>query len=260
MIVPALLGGLGNQLFTIAAVYSKSLDQPGVDFGINYNLPHYAMQGESPLAYRDSFYKKIPSTDYTPSDTYNEQTWHYTPIPDIDDISVQGYFQSEKHFKHHSTEVKSLFEFPADVRERVDEKIKQYNKKIVGVHVRLGDYLRPDCRPIHHVCSKEYYERAVSNFNLDEYQVVVCTDNINAYRSYINLTNADVLEEFSVLESLYFLSICDSIVMSNSSFSWWGAYLGKQKEIVYAPSRWFGPNGPQNFQDIYMDNWKLIDT
>lgn len=259
MIVPVLQGGLGNQLFTIAATYSKSLDIPNSDFGINYNLPHYAMQGEPPVTYRDTFYKKIQATDFTSDTTFKEQDWHYSPIPNDDNVIIQGYFQSEKHFRHHSIEVKNLFEFPDTVKAKVDNIIKKYNKKIVGVHVRLGDYMKSDCRPIHYICDRAYYEKAVSNFDPDEYHVVVCTDDIISYNNYINFSNTDVITDASVLESLYFLSICDSIVMSNSSFSWWGAYLGKAKEVTYAPSRWFGSGGPQNYQDIYMDNWLLID-
>ena len=42
-----------------------------------------------------------------------------------------------------------------------------------------------------------------------------------------NLTN---LENDNELEDLYSLSQCDSVIMSNSSFSWWGAFLGEKKK------------------------------
>jgi hypothetical protein len=49
--------------------------------------------------------------------------------------------------------------------------------------------------------------------------------------------------------------------MSNSSFSWWGTYLSNDFESkVYAPDTWFGPSGPQDFHDIYEENWNKIKT
>jgi hypothetical protein len=49
--------------------------------------------------------------------------------------------------------------------------------------------------------------------------------------------------------------------MSNSSFSWWGAFLNKNKnKQVYVPSVWFGPNGERNYSDIYEKNWFKINV
>ena len=53
------------------------------------------------------------------------------------------------------------------------------------------------------------------------------------------------------------LSECDSVIMGNSSFSSWGAYLGKEKEIVTCPKKWFGPKGPPA-QDLIDPKWLEI--
>ena len=57
---------------------------------------------------------------------------------------------------------------------------------------------------------------------------------------------------------MYMLSQCDGNIISNSTFGWWGAYLGKEKEAVVVPSVWFGPEGPQDYYDIYPSDWKTI--
>jgi hypothetical protein len=49
--------------------------------------------------------------------------------------------------------------------------------------------------------------------------------------------------------------------MSNSTFSWWGSFLNKNKnKNVFTPSLWFGPSGEYNFQDIYLDSWTKINV
>ena len=62
-------------------------------------------------------------------------------------------------------------------------------------------------------------------------------------------------EEFqniSAVESMLIMSNCDLSIISNSTFSWWGAYIGKEKEVVIAPSKWFSDN---RSHDIIPRNW-----
>jgi len=60
------------------------------------------------------------------------------------------------------------------------------------------------------------------------------------------------------LEDLYILSQCDNLILCNSSFSWWGEYLGIKKQNVICPAVWFKKDGPQDYQDIFRDGWIKI--
>ena len=260
MIVPMLKGGIANQMFAIAAGLSVSLDAK-TDLCINYNLPHACGQGKSPVIYKNNFFKKIKETTSLPTYRYNEPDWSYSPIPIKEDMLIDGYFQSFKHFSKYEKHVKDLFVFPDHIAAKTTKGLNNLKKKTIGIHVRLGDYLLPGYISTHLVCNRDYYIRALQCFeNLDDYQIIVCTDNINDYNKYIKIDNAIICNGADELEDMYVLSQCDNLIISNSSFSWWSAFLGTEKKKIIAPDTWFGCDGPKNFSDIYMDNWIKIKT
>lgn len=52
---------------------------------------------------------------------------------------------------------------------------------------------------------------------------------------------------------------CNHFVISNSSFSWWGAYLSDYEgKLVVAPNRWY--NNSTKKPDIYLDDMILLDV
>ena len=257
IIVPRLKGGLCNQLFTIAAAYATA-KKTGSSMAINYGIQHVGGQGHAPLTYKDTLYKNILQTTHMPSSVYNEPAWEYSPIPFLKDAIIDGYFQSEKHFDTYSDEIKELFYFPDNIKQKVDSALKKIEKKILCIHVRLGDYVLPAYASTHFVCNRDYYIKALEHFNLDDYTILVCTDSADLYQKHINIENAILCNSSSDLEDLYIISQSDACILTNSTFSWWGSYLGKSKEKICAPSRWFGVDGPKKYVDIYRDDWIII--
>lgn len=259
MIVPQLKGGLGNQMFTIAAGIGAALNVKA-DFAINYSIEHHGQQGKSHTYYKNNFYKKIPETCIIPDFVYHEPSFSYNEIPSKKDMLINGYFQSEKYFKNYKEQINNTFYFSDDIKSKIDKKLKSLNKKILGVHVRIGDFLSPVNYNSHFVCTPTYYQNALQEFNLNEYIIIVCTDDpINLFKIFpernIVLSNCK-----SEIEDLYLLTQCDAHILTNSSFSWWGNYLGKEKEKTVVPNTWFGPHGPKDSQDIYRENWIKVST
>jgi len=263
MIVSNIKGGLCNQLFQIAAGYAHA-QRCGTFFGINYNMQHNCIQGHPPTKYKDNLYKNIIETDGIPQASYHEPKFEYSPIPETGkDLLIDGYFQSEKYFSDYREEVAKLFVFPEEIKEKVDTKFNSLkNKKKIGIHIRRGDYkIYSTTHPVQPV---DYYERALKKFSMEQMAgdaiFILCTDDLRSVQGEFDLDKLGFVysNAKSELEDLYILSQCDSVVISNSSFAWWGAWMGKKKEKVIAPGVWFGPDGPQDYHDIYLKWWEKI--
>jgi len=259
MIQSRLKGGLCNQAFQVAAGYAKSLEL-NCKFGINYKIAHYGQQGKPHYHYRETFYKNIINTEHMPKTKYDEPHFHYAPLPDDTDMLLDGYFQTEKYFPKIKAELDNLFFFPDEIKLKIDKAFARIDKPILGIHVRLGDYLGASCKSAHFICTKEYYTKALEHFNLKEYTVIVCTDDPANLFDFFPYKDVIFSNSKTDLEDLYLLSQCDSHILTNSSFSWWGNYLGKTKQKTVVPSRWFAKDGPQDYQDIYRDRWIKADV
>ena len=128
MIINYLIGGLGNQLFQIAAGYSHSLNMK-TSYAINYNFNLGYGQGNHPSKYKNSIFKKIKQTNRNFFRMYDQPGFAFSTIPLMDEICLRGYFQSDKYFKKNETAIRNLFEFPDDIKIKVNNKNFKFNKK-----------------------------------------------------------------------------------------------------------------------------------
>ena len=256
IVIPNLKGGLGNQLFQIATACGVAADNK-CKFALNYDLPHTCIQGHSPTKYKDTLYCDLPITDIVPGYTYDEDGFSYKEIPYEQKMIINGYFQTEKYFVNHKEEVKKLFTFPNHIKDRVSKAFSKLPGKKIGVHIRRGDYKLVS--HVHKLCTPEYYREALKVFSLDHASgnchYILCTDDIDSVREEFDIGQFIVSNSKDELEDLYLLSQCDSVVICNSTFSWWGAWLGKNKDKVICPAEWFGPAGPSDYQDIFAEGW-----
>jgi hypothetical protein len=78
-----------------------------------------------------------------------------------------------------------------------------------------------------------------------------------------NFMGYDVVQGTSKYEDLWLMAQCQHAVIANSSFSWWGAWLGdwgdsKSRRIVVAPKQWFNPAANVDASDIVPERWLRI--
>ena len=115
----------------------------------------------------------------------------------------------------------------------------------VGVSVRRGDYLRLPHR--HPFVGRGFLRRALEAFP-EGTGYLVCSDDLPWCRRFFTPRRFPgrrfwFVEGMSPLRQLWAQSLCAHNVISNSSFSWWGAWLNATPgRRVLAPTRWFGPD------------------
>lgn len=258
MITCRLTGGLGNQLFQIAATHALALRNNDTAV-FNLELCHTPLQGNPSSKYKNNIFSKIKDIKNIEYDVlYNEPKFSYNQLPYYNSLLLNGYFQSEKYFEDCKEDIKKLFELPTDSKNKVKEFFNWWginDKPITSIHIRRGDYLKnPSFHPI---CSIDYYEKAMESIG-DSYFVIISDDmdwvKKNFRGKHIIYSTFD-----NEIDDLTLMTLCDNNIIANSSFSWWGAYLNPNKnKKVIAPKEWFGPKGPKDIADIIPDTWVII--
>ena len=262
MITNVLCGGLGNQLFQIAAGFAHSMRMK-TDYAINYNFSlnkKFVGQGKSPEKYKDNFFSKIPETDKEQKSflPYIQPDFRYKQIPVSDNLILHGYFQSEKFFENFHNEIEQLFFFSPELKNKINKKMAFSTKKKVGVHIRRGDYKLEKNKDFHPLIDVNYYFKAMNFFSTDCVDFIIFSDDFETVNYEFDISNFKNLNNTDEIEDLYSLSQCDAVIMSNSSFAWWGAWLGKDKYKVISPSIWFNSSSPYIATDLYKDEWIRI--
>jgi hypothetical protein len=259
------MGGLGNMLFQIAAAKS---------FAISKNTKASFYNLKEHLAYLNADRQYNPklnySHEYLKLDIFNNLIceppintkkytfpFHYEDIQlEGDNILIYGFFQSEKYFKKHEKEIKEDFKVTDDVLKIITEKYSNLlNQKTTSIHVRRGDYVN---HPNHHPTqSIEYYNKSIELLKNETEKYIVFSDDIEwCKKNFIGDKFIFIENEKDYVE-LYLMSMCQNNIISNSSFSWWGAWLNNNKnKTVIGPKIWFGNSlSFHNINDILPENW-----
>jgi len=187
-----------------------------------------------------------------------------------DGATLHGYFQSEKYFKHIEGAVRGDFQFKEDILNAV---VNDYPHDFLGDAVSLvvrrfeDNFDYPGCENNHRNLSIEYYEKAIEMLGSDR-RFIICSNNIDwckhqkAFQGDNFIFNDKIPEGMNkAFYDLCLISRCKDHIISNSTFSWWGAWLGnKRGKHVIAPVRWYGPNlSDINAEDLFPIEWIRID-
>lgn len=160
--------------------------------------------------------------------------------------------------------VRKIYEFPEFKNEKNKEILKKTkNMESVSLHVRRGDYLGNNV--LGGMTNLKYYKEAISYienrlknpiFLVFSNDILWCKNNFGDKENIIYIDWNKKEESF---RDLQLMSLCKHNIISNSTFSWWGAWLNKNpKKIVISPEKWFTDKSGLLSNEINLKKWVKI--
>lgn len=171
----------------------------------------------------------------------------------------EGYWQAIPYYLPIRDRLLKEFTFgaPNAYNTKLAQEIE--NSQSVGIHIRRGDYLKePEFLGI---CGLDYYQRAINQllaednartFYIFSNDIAWCKENIQPLLQDAVVHYVTENTGRSSCWDLFLMSRCRSLVIANSSFSWWGAFLNKHARRIIVPAKWINSK-PQI--DIYPPMW-----
>lgn len=254
-------GGMGNQMFQFA--YAKSLS---LKYGLklefidlsskarvkrNWGLSCFGIEptfhnsySRSKLILKIWLVRKIKKV--FPQKLFNilvEDTEYLgPPFLKSPPLLISGYWQGESYFFDYTNQIKSIFSFslPSQPISR------SHLLPSVAIHVRRGDFASdPIAKSIHLVCTPQWYRSAwnVMKQKIGDCRAIVFSDDPEWTKLELKLSGNVIYNDTDFSAPAWVdmasMSQCDHFIISNSSYSWWAAWLGKNpNKIVIAPKEW----------------------
>lgn len=286
-----IIGGMGNQMFIAAAAIALAKRHDcalAFDLGSykKYDIHDYALE---PF---DLDAKILPETAPSKSQTYlmklstrlrgqkgkqvhgcevwEQPGYHY--FSEFEHLGVNtylsGYFQSPKYFAGYEATIKNIFNLEKGMTEcgmRMAETALSAGQNAIGIHLRRGDYVtNPRALAHHGLMDEAYYKRALKLLDplVKEPELFVISDDRDATRQMFSefgdIMIADGTNEF---DDMNLLARCHHKIIANSSFSWWGAWLGHNGQgLTLCPRHWFSIDIMRKTSviDLIPENWVIV--
>jgi hypothetical protein len=265
-VIAIVKGGLGNQLFIYAAARALALRTGRTlyldatrgytkdDYGRSYRLDRFPIKaGPMPEECRIAPTLKHPRHKFIralnkllPRDqrTYLAEHRNTPPTqltalkPRRDRITLLGYWQNEAYFADHAATIRMELAPP----QPADEKNRALGEKFatsesVFLHFRRVRYWN--------LLGRDYYQAAIdaARAKLSQPHFVLFGDDLNWPQQNLDFRGASTElvthNTHDELADLWLMSRCRHAVVANSSFSWWGAWLGDAQphRLVFAPAQ-----------------------
>jgi len=286
MIIVRLTGGLGNQMFQyafgrrLAELHSTELKlDVGFYSNAKLNVPirtydldifkiveNIATDVEIDRfakRFKNELVDRIVNRILGPKGSHvREPHFHFsqTVFDSPNNVYISGYWQSVKYFADIEQLIRKDFAF----RDEPSENAKLMLKKIqltnsVSVHVRRGDFVTNPLNGLHGV---EYFAKAEQiiadrvvdpTFFIFSDDIEWCKANLK-FNAPVEFASDDFGER-KFRDDLRLMSACQHLIIANSSFSWWAAWLNaNQDKVVVAPKTW-ATDPSIDKSEMYLPGW-----
>lgn len=219
--------------------------------------------------HRINQFLRVPYYSVWPADNglkyVKETRMRFQPIlasMNKDNRYYDGYWQSAKYFEKYREDILMQYSYTS---ERADEFIRKNGancSNAISLHMRMGDYGHKHLTAHHnYVINPEYYIRAIekAKMSISNPRFFIFSNNISKAEELLG-NNPDYVYVSSIpgmkdLDEFSIMCQCPNHIISNSTFSWWAAWLGSHDESInIAPNIVFGN------RDIIPDGWMKIEA
>ena len=193
--------------------------------------------------------------------SYDPKVFNYKKHPfwlRFGNVKFNGHYLSYKYFDDIRTLLIDKFYRPTS---QLEKKLNDFNinQQSVGISVRRGDFLK--LQDLHTVLDINYYFRAIKTieniFGICE-KIYVFSDDLewcieNFREDKYEFITGDLGEQFFLMTKM------KRIILSNSTFAWWGAYLNPNCDKIIYPANWYGPLNKEKFSyDLFPTTWQMM--
>jgi SAM-dependent methyltransferase len=257
------MGRCGNQLFQYASLIGLSKK-----YGCDVKLPRwkYSQFFQHPPDQID--YIAVDKLVEEPHYHYEQEFWErHNEDFKSKTVDILGWLQSEKFFQDSKDEVDRRFKFTQDVIESVRLKVNKsmFDKPVIAISVRRGDFVD---NPNHYLLPINYYIGALMKCFPDfreQYNIMMFSDDLNFCKLHFQcLQNVFYADGLSAIEQLCLGSFCHGAIISNSTFSWWMAWLMERRlgaVTIVRPNFVFDGEQARTHsdKDYWPDRWTVFD-
>lgn len=294
MIVLKLQGGLGNQMFEYA--FGRSIQKETgrklildisdykYDKLRDYSLNHFSLKsniivdnsGRYNAIYDQRInlliklaVKTVPNLLFNFLSRFGVYIWdsaEYKPIlinKSKKKIYLHGYWQGYQYFNDIIEELREEFKVKDPVEGTnsiLYDRICKSNS--VCVHVRRGDFLLSTNKM--YKCETNYYLAAMQKLEekYRDLQYFIFSDDIVSVKKEIDFGDRKIIfveQNNPDYEELRLMYSCKHFIIANSTFSWWAAILGTDKnKTVCAPKNWYTDG--RIMSNLLRPEWEIIEN
>ena len=263
------IGRLGNKMFIYACAFANAQER-GINFCVNepilfdfFKMGSYGKQKN--FIFLKYFWWIIHKYFFKGNVDLTNCNIIHTNDKFIDNTITTGYFQSPIYFEQYKQQVAKLFVPRTHYIKKYLEISRKLNPKLSNmvIHIRRTDYHthQPnDSSSIGCTVPLSYYQKIFSLEPIVQYNLIFISDDIAFCKTQFSYLDNAYFSESEQIIDLQFMINAAVCVISNSTFSWWGAYLNTVKSKAYAPKYFLGIRDKKEYPiHIYPREWIQIE-